>query len=647
MKREKEEELLIRNGSIGIGMEWELYDGPWMVGIFRLHRAELLTGLGDYLISGGSETVLVRWQLDTGQSTKLPHLSASIESIVLSPSERLYGVRFANNTAMVLSSAELEPIINVPGPRTRTRRQAMIKHPEVSHVSSLSMNAQIFQNTSRPAAALIPGSGRLLLAVPASSLPQNSLPISSNAPLLQTLDVNDGSQLSLQALTRTNITTKNQGPEANLLTEPNVVLLQASHDGQWLATVDEWAPPSIDFEVFSFDQTHLTRQQISHMEVNLKIWSRPAKAETWELVARITMPHECEDGGPATPARVLDLISDPSSLGFMTIGTDAKVKVWRHKPRLRNGQQVLAQDGTPLSTWYCKSSLNLPISVTTEASDTQLSTARLACSSDGSSIVAAYQENPNSPPFLFVLSTSPLEIHSSLPDLVTSNLNSIALLSGYLIVVSEELLVYDLINSTRFTYKIASAPGLNKREIFGLTHLATDHTTNTFAIAVPECKKGGEDYAKYQVAIFDPTQSEPLFETDCKQGIMSLLPLGGKDGFVILDSAAYLRQIRPRPKELTILQSKTPKTSQKRLAGLESLFGAQDDGNRALVVANGLSNGTGDNTADQMEVDGDETPFIKAHQLNEALDVGSLYNLPRVDNLFDKVAELYISRPSD
>ena len=596
--------------------------------------------------------MLVRWQLDTGQSTKLPHLSAPIESIVLSRSERLYGIRFASNTAMVLSSTDLEPIVNVPGLRIPIQRQITFEPPKVSYVSSLSKDARLFQNTSRPVAALIPDSGHLLLAVPGSSPPRNGPPISSNAPLLQTLDVHNGSQLSLQALTRTNITTKSQGPEANHITEPNNILLQSSYGGQWLATVDEWVPPSIDFEVLSFDQTHLTRQQLSHMEVNLKIWSRTAETETWELVAKIIRPHEREDGGSVTPERVLDLIPDPLSLGFMTIGTDATIKVWRAKCRVRNGQQVLGQDGTPLITWYCESFLNLPIPVTLGASDIKTATGRLACSAGGRLIVAAYQEHPDSPSFLFILSTSPLEIHSSLPDLVTSNLISIALVSQHLILISEELHVYDLINnSTQFTYKLTLANGLSKRDIFGLTHLAVDHATSTFAIAVPERKNGSEDTGS-QVIIFDPTQPEPLFTADFKQGIMALLPLGGvdlggKDGYIILDSAAYIRQLKPRQKELTVAKSKAPKTQQKRLAGLESLSHTQNDGNKALGTATELSNGTSKITTGEMEFDDDETPFVKAHQLNEALDVSSLYNLPRVDNLFDKVAGLYISRLSD
>jgi NET1-associated nuclear protein 1 (U3 small nucleolar RNA-associated protein 17) len=39
---------------------------------------------GNYVISGGTETVLVLWQLDTGKHQFLPHMSATIQNVVVS-----------------------------------------------------------------------------------------------------------------------------------------------------------------------------------------------------------------------------------------------------------------------------------------------------------------------------------------------------------------------------------------------------------------------------------------------------------------------------------------------------------------------------------------------------------------------------------
>ena len=558
---------------------------------------------------------------------------------------------------MVLSSAELEPIVDVPGPRIRIRRKVMIEPPKTSHVSSRSKKEQSFwQSNTRAAAAIIPDPGRLLLAVPGASPSRAGLPISSNAPFLQTLEIRDGSHLSLQALARTNTTVKTTGPEMNIITEPNVVLMQVSQDGQWLATVDEWIPPSIDFERLSLNQNDLARQQLLHMEVHLKLWSKAAKDDTWELVSRIVNPHMRNDGESATPEKVLDLVPDHSFLGFITIGTDAQVRVWRAKRRFRDGQEVHAQDGTPLTSWYCESSLSLPIAKTPDSSDMNFIVGRLACSSDSSLIAAAYQAKSYSDPTLHLLSASPLEIHSSLPDLITSNLKAIALLSQYLILLSDTLCVYDIVNSsTRFVFEVASASKLSENHapssVLDFTHLAVDYSSNTFAVVTPELKDAGADTGS-RLAVFDPTQPEPLFTADFKHGTFALLPLSGleqrgKGGYVILDSAASIRHVKPKARELLMSDVKTPKPKQKRLAGLESLFEVRDNESKALTVANGMGHGTSEAAADVMELDGDETPFVRAHQLKEALDVGSLYNLPRVENLFDKVAGLYISRPTD
>ena len=50
------------------------------------------------------------WQLDTNLKQFLPHLSAAIESLAVSPKGTLYALRLSDNSVIVLSTAELEPI---------------------------------------------------------------------------------------------------------------------------------------------------------------------------------------------------------------------------------------------------------------------------------------------------------------------------------------------------------------------------------------------------------------------------------------------------------------------------------------------------------------------------------------------------------
>lgn len=198
------------------------------------------------MISGGSETVLVIWQLDTGRKQLLPHLSATIESIVVSHDGSSYAIRLADNSTMIISTSELQPTFNVSG----------ILLPSRSHVSSATHRhvkppEKVEQKLiyRRPAVTSSEGGpSNVLLAVPAALPSSVGIPPSLSASYLQTFDPKLGYQISRQALTRTKITDLNTGPDGHVIDEPNVVLLQVSHDGNWLATVEEWIPP---FETFS------------------------------------------------------------------------------------------------------------------------------------------------------------------------------------------------------------------------------------------------------------------------------------------------------------------------------------------------------------------------------------------------------------
>ncbi len=58
--------------------------------------------------------------LDTGKHQFLPHMSATIQNVVVSPSGSSYAVQLADNSAMVLSTAELEPTANISGIQANT-----------------------------------------------------------------------------------------------------------------------------------------------------------------------------------------------------------------------------------------------------------------------------------------------------------------------------------------------------------------------------------------------------------------------------------------------------------------------------------------------------------------------------------------------
>lgn len=199
---------------------------------FHWHRKEVLTVKwsldGNYVISGGHETVMVIWQLDTGQQQFLPHLSAGIQHLAVSKTGSAYSVHLADNSVMVLSTSELQPVAYISGLILRKRRpneKKAKKIPAVLHPKD---------------AALI------ALAAPADH--SDKVNFSTKATLLQTYNTRTQQQSQRQALVRNNITTLNVDPSGRPIQEPDVTHLRISHDGKWLATVDEWAPPECDMK---------------------------------------------------------------------------------------------------------------------------------------------------------------------------------------------------------------------------------------------------------------------------------------------------------------------------------------------------------------------------------------------------------------
>ena len=67
--------------------------------------------------------------------------------------------------------------------------------------------------------------------------------------------------------------------------------MKISHDGNWLATVDEWVPPMRDLEFLSHQGKDVERERQLRREVFLKFWQWNKENDTWKLVSRIDAPH--------------------------------------------------------------------------------------------------------------------------------------------------------------------------------------------------------------------------------------------------------------------------------------------------------------------------------------------------------------------
>ena len=487
---------------------------------------------------------------------------------------------------------------------------------------------QIIPIYTRVAAAVRPmAAGQLLVAVPAVSSLRSGLPTSFNSAFLQTLEVKSGFEVSRQALTRTKVTALNMGPESNIIEEPNVVLLQLSHDGQWLATVDEWKPPTQDINILAFSRDDLFEEQRSRMEVYLKFWKWNKENSIWELVSRIDSPHNGSGAGDIS-TRVLDMVADPSSVGFTTIGQDGLVKSWKPKTRFRDGIKVRMKDGESLINWSCSRSTSLPkLEAGPIEPHSSYMVVRAAISSDGSLLMVGHQSGSAS--IIHLIDTATGEIHHSRSDLLSGELLGLGIIDKYLILLSDALVIWDLVDE-RINYVLSLGNcGLQKQREVAATHLAVDHRHQTFALAVPEIGQNAESATKVmsRLGIFNPSRPNPLFTTLLPRTLRVLLPAAHQQGYITVDSAAEIQCLTPS----TSFFQPNPdsrKANEVLTAGLENLF-------KAGITAK-------ESRASEPIIDAHpvDSPVVRQHQLADIFDVGPSFALPSMTSLLEQVADI-------
>ena len=595
----------------------------------------MLICTGNYVISGGQETTLVLWQLETEQRQHLPHLGAAVESIVVSPFGSSYGIRLADNSAMILSTSELQPTFSIAGIQIPAVQQARLPLPFVPTVTAATPKKGAVQWSKCPACASFSSPGRLLLAVPPATTSKQLSMTPPNASYLQTFDVGTAHQISRQALTRTKVTTLNMGPESNIVEEPNVTHIQTSSGGQWLASVDEWMPPKRDLEPFAFNQERALEELVFREEIYLKFWSWNVDTKVWELISRIDNPHASPSGNPYDQGGVLDLVSDPSSVAFATVGEDGIVKTWKPAIRRRNGLEVKSKDGRSLTAWHCQQITPLEMSELTAKKG--LLGAKLAYSQDGSVLAAGLQSSIASP--IYIIDTYSGEIKSVHTGLYVGPLLGLGIVHKYLVMLSDELCVYDLVDDKQKYGVDLAAHGLSPDKRFALSHLAVDTYGSLFAIAIPETANRGFGS---RVVIFDPADPTPQFLTHLPGVVTTLLSASGRKEFYAIDSAAQVRTITPAhsmpsiPRILPVDQAAPNR-------GLKDLFG---NGRRILTQGDiskdaGLSIANIGGVTHEPRVENDDVVVVSQDRLAEVFDVGPTYALPPVTQLFEQVASLY------
>ncbi|KAK6344914.1 hypothetical protein TWF718_006866 [Orbilia javanica] len=443
---------------------------------------------GTYLISGGRETVLVLWQLSTSSRQTLPNLGADIKNITLSPTGSTYALTLADNSILTISTTELKPTASISGIQSRVflREEYHKIYDKGGKVSKKQRKAE----TDVTASWRIPvlkhpwNDMQILLAAPASQKGESSY------PYLQTFDLAQDRGVARQAITRTLVSMKNVNPEGGKVKEPNVRFLGISGDGEWLASVDEWAAPARDFVDPGAPQPRFTDRVAK--EVVLRFWrwsgvsSTSSSAATgsasgkgsWELVSMIESPHGVLDNGSA--GDVADLTGSPKGAMFASVGGDGTIKIWGKRTRTRAGVKVEKDD---MVVWNCRRNLEL-----FKSSPNVIQDGRVAYSGDGSVVAVSYADADDG----VVTIIDPVEgvVKQEIGSLQTGRIFALTFVGRYLVIGgAERVVIWNLVSGvaewgSELKPLVGKGVYLRSDNFVPNIHLAGCEAQGTFAISV-------------------------------------------------------------------------------------------------------------------------------------------------------------------
>lgn len=556
------------------------------------HRQEVNTVRwsrdGNYLVSGGNETVLVIWQLDTNQQQFLPHLSSPILNLTISDMGSSYILRLADNSVMVLSTADLLPSANISG-------LALLDDPAHPALASLSPRDP----------------DQLLLAVHADPLRHNA----SSTTMLQTFDTRTARQVSRQALARNLTTELRFAPDGGKVHEPNVSHLRTSHDGNWLVTVDEWCPKPHDLDALHSDE-HGQVARLRSVETCLRFWKWQEEGSTWELVTRVDEPHS------SSKKSVLDLAMHPTKLEASTIGLDGMLRRWSPMARYRDGVAVKDKSGHALYTWMCSKTVRLEPDPPTINTIKETSAA-MAYSEDGSVVAASWSWSDLTHRVVHIVNTRTAQLKVTQANIVSVGPAQLAFSGRYLLALSNNFCIWDTV-ALKKTYGITLRHASRDGKF-----LATNANDGTFALAF-DLRQPME---LSSVVVFDASnpQKGPLHQGKVYGHVKVLLPHMKSSGYLIVDSNARLRHLTP-PGAVRSMESTAIAMTEDAAKGLKEILGARS--------ANASKLGYGASPAGQVMMSSTESN-VEQRSLDGAQSSTISSRLPSVRQMFEQVVSLF------
>lgn len=518
---------------------------------------------GDYLLSGGKEKVLVFWQLDTDNTQFLPRLGGEIRNIIVDPSSELYALTLGGDEVLVLSAVDLTSRLQVSGvkanftklpndpERERKRRKKNGNDDDNDRVGDFTAQFYIDPKTKN-----------------------GYFPTKSSQ--IQVYDIAKDEQDSVFTVASTIQTGKVRKEE--LIEDPQVNQVAFTHDGKWMATVDETVSPAIDGLLSKDDK-----------EVSLKFWHRSEKSGKWELATRVASPHGANKS-------VLDIIpADPSyhdGHAFVSAANDGGVRLWRPTAINEIGNN---KSGPRTVAWSVRKILP-PGSMTSSA-------VALTWSEDSSVIILGFETST------YVIDASNFTIHRVMPNILGSRVRSLKIIGNYLVALSKtRLVVWNLLNDSQLWSIYVQAPQGGRRLI------AYDAASQRIALATNYFTK---DYkVESKTYIFSVTSPMPIHIESHNQGISAVNLVPGTHSFNVLDVNARISTLEIRGTTTTIDQAKEEFSSE-----ITHLYNLK---RHAKIVP------------EMVDEDEDNLQVLNVNSFDKVFD-GSEYSLDNLETLFDKV----------
>lgn len=270
---------------------------------------------GNYLLSGGGESVLVVWQLGTGFRRYFPRIGGEINYINITPDYKHFCVSLGDNSIRLINGVTqtVEQVIQGVQQWDRRQRQLEIQEQQQDRAT----------NTR---------STNLVWAQGMTVEPRNHHLVLNGAPgSIQFYDSKvDHHALELEIIPNNrNVRSTNHNSTTTETDRGHVAMVAFSPNGEWMATVD------------------MRNDQITTTEVYLKFWHWDHDQQTYVLHTRVDRPHTEE---------ITSLCFHPSTSIPMAITTsmDKTFKIWHLSSQLGRAYNITPSDANEVA-WTCRS----------------------------------------------------------------------------------------------------------------------------------------------------------------------------------------------------------------------------------------------------------------------------------------------------